>query len=74
MKFLKKLFSAFGKTKKRRTTKKRRATKKRGNKQRVKKSKRVFMRGGWGESMTPMAAPPGVMKGGWDGPVVLPTN
>ena len=46
MKFLKKLFSAFGKTTKRRTTKKRGATKKRGNKQRVKKSKRVFMRGG----------------------------
>lgn len=45
MKFLKKLFSAFGKTKKR-STRRRGATKKRGNKQRVKKSKRVFMRGG----------------------------
>ena len=45
MKFLKKLFSAFGKTKKR-STRRRCATKKRVNKQRVKKSKRVFMRGG----------------------------
>jgi len=45
MKFLKKLFSVFGKTKKL-STRRRGATKKRGNKQRVKKSKRVFMRGG----------------------------
>ena len=43
MKFLKKLFSVFGKTTKRSTTKKRGATKKRG---RASKSKRVFMRGG----------------------------
>ena len=64
MKSFKNFFSLFKSSK----TKRRRIKNRRTRHKKQVSKRSYFMKGGWGEPMTPMSH--GVMKGGWGGPVV----